>query len=278
MNKEAVSLPGLPYRRGRGGPVLVDADGYARRKLLGGGPVPWEDPGALASYLGRYVALFTADAVLVDVGSAWCHRADSRALATAVSGRARRGRPLRVLLEDARCRALVVEALQTAVAAAGVPVVAAIPSPGHWARTANVLAGAADRRVDGETVEAAAMYIAGALSGVAGTGVSALLIDEGAATVEELPCPDVYAPIANAAGHLQWPVLVRTDNVRCWPHGPVEAVTAWVGNGPGGYGPWGVVGEIAAVVPEGSPGAPRIVRVGEDADPDQVSAAVRCWS
>ncbi len=278
MNGQAISLPGLPYRQGRPGPILVDADGYTRRRLLGGGAIPWGDLGALASYVGRYVALFTADAALIDVGDAWSYRAGTPAFVAVASSQTRRGRSLRALLDDDGCRALVLEALHTVVAAVQVPVVAAIPSPRRWARMANALAGVPDQPVDGDTVEAAAMYIAGALSGIAGTGISALLIDEGDDAVEDLPTPDVYAPIANVAGHLHWPMLLRTDNVRCWPHGPVGAIAAWIGNGPGGEGAWGVVGEIAAALPEGSPGAPRIVRVSQDADPDQVSAAIRCWS
>lgn len=261
---------------------MADAGGYTRRKLLGGSPVPWEDAGALASYFGRYVALFTADAALVDVGGAWCHRAGAPAFVAATSGQARRGRPLRALLDDDGCRALVIEALRTVVAAVQVPVVAAVPSPRRWARMANALAGMPDQPVDGETVEAAAMYIAGALPAIAGTGINALLIDEGDTAAEDLPRPDVYAPIANVAAHLRWPMLLRTDNARCWPHGPSEAVTAWIGNdraGEGaGVGAWGIVEEIAPVLPDGSPGAPRIVCVGQDADPDQVRAAVRCWS
>lgn len=269
----------LPYRPGRPGPVWVDADAYCRDKLLGGGPVPWGNPGEYASYVARSVALTASDAALVDVGAAWSTRLADADLVTAMSRQTRRGRPLRALLDDAAGQALVAEVLRTAVAAARVPVVAVVPSPARWARACNVVAGLADEPVDEDTLDAAAMYVAGALTGFAGLGVTALLVDEADAAADALPGTAAYEPIANAAGHLGWPVLVRTDAAACWPTGPAAGVSGWVGAAPPAQAApdWGLVTPLAASLPDGSPGAARIVVVAADADPDVVTATVRSW-
>ena len=73
--------------------------------------------------------------------------------------------------------------------------------------------------------------------------------------------------------------LVRTDAAACWPTGPAAGVSGWVGAEPPAQvtPDWGLVAPLAATLPDGSPGAARIVTVAADADPDVVTAIVRSW-
>lgn len=264
----------------RPGPVWVDADDYCRYRLLGGAPIPWTDSGELASFVSRSVALTRADAVLVDLGAAWSRRLADPAVRAAMGRQTRRARPLRALLDDATGRALIADVLRTAAAAAQVPVVAVLPAPGRWARQARVVAGGEDRQADDDTVEAAAMYIAGALGELGGLAVAALVLDEGHTAAADLPDPAAYGPVANVAGHVGWPVLVRTDAAQCWPRGSSAVVATWIGAAPPDrpHGDWGLVGDLSAALPDGSPGAPRIVRIPVHTDPDDVTATVRSWN
>lgn len=264
----------------RPGPVWVDADEYCRDKLLGGAPVPWAEPGPLASYLSRSVALTGADAVLVDVGSVLSTRLTDPGVLAAMNLRTRQGWPLRALLADPAGRALVVDALRTAAAATSAPVVTVLPSPGRWARLADATAGLAHEPPDADAVETAAMYVAGVLGELGDVGVQAVVIDEGDTPADALPAPSGYGPIANIARHLGWTVVVRTDAAPCWPHGADQAISAWIGTcAPAGEaGAWGLVGEYSSGIPEGSALAPRIVRIPRDADPDAVTATVRSWN
>lgn len=268
-----MAVSSLPHAPGRPGPIWVDGDAYCRDALLGGGPTPWTDTGALASYTSRSVALLGTDGWLFDVGEAWSTRLADPDLLAAMSRQTRRGRPLRTLLDDEGGRALVTEALLAEGAASPVPLVAVVPSPARWARLANVAAGLPDEPCGEDTVDAAAMYLAGSLSVLADAPVAALLVDEDEAAA------DAYQPIGNAAAHLGLPVVVRTDTAPCWPLGPVAGVAAWIGSGDPGpdAGPWGIVADLAESLPPGSEGAPRIVRVARDADPDRVTATVRSW-
>ncbi|WP_157635362.1 hypothetical protein [Nostocoides japonicum] len=269
----------IPSRPGRPGPVLVDGDGFTRRVLLSGEAVPWSDTGALGGYFSRCVGLLQPDAVLVDVATAWTPGPDRTDLLDAMHRQTRRGRALRTLLGDGASTLRVAEVLRAVAAATRLPVVAVIPSPGRWAALANGLAGVGDLPVDDDTVDAAAMYVAGALGTLADVEIAAILIDEGDAGADDLPDPDAYTPVANAAGHVGRSVWVRTDNAPAWASGDVPSVGCWIGAAPptGTEGrPWGLVGPLGPV-PGGSTGAPRIVAVPEDSDPDVVAAAVRSW-
>ena len=197
----------------------------------------------------------------------------------AMTRQTRRSRALRTLLDDEGSARRVVEAALTAGAATRLPVIAVVPSPGRWAELANEVAGARHERVDSDTGDAAAMYVAGALGRLADVPIAAVLIDEGDCTSVALPSADVYAPIANSARHLNRQVYVRTNRTAAWPHGPSEAVTVWIGDSPPvgtDTPPWGLVAGLGAI-PDGTAGAPRIVTVPHDADPDEVAAAVRSW-
>ena len=260
-------------------PLWVDGAAYCRNRLLGGAAVPWTDPGQLASFLSRSVALTGTDAVLVDVGQAWQVRAGDPSLMEAMARQTRRARPLRALLGDERGLALVGEAVRAAVAACTVPVIAVLPSPARWAQQTAVSAGLPDTPPDQDTADAAAMYVAGALQALGDLGVAGYLLHEGDGPARELPHPGSYEPVANVAAHLRVPVVVRTDGAPCWPHGPLPGVQVWLGaTPPDGVGrPWGLVEELGAAPPASSGGAPGLVRIPPAADPDDVAAVLRSW-
>ena len=261
------------------GPIWVDADEYCRRTLLGGAPIPWADSGELASFVSRSAALTRTDAVLIDLGAAWSSRLADPVVLAAMARQTRRARPLRALLDDPTGRALIVDVLSTAAAAARVPVVITLPAPGRWARLAAVGARLDDQPSGDDTAEAAAMYIAASLGDLSGQDIAALVVDEGRTATEDLPDPAAYGPIANAADHAGWPVVVRTDGAPCWSRGPSPAVATWIGATPPdeAHGDWGLVGDLSNAVPDGSPAAPRIVRIPSHADPGDVTATVRSW-
>jgi hypothetical protein len=214
------------------GPVWVDGAAYCQARLLAGGTVPWTDPGQLASFAGQSAALLGTDALLIDLGQVWQVRAADPDLAAAMARQHRRARPLRTLLEDEGGRALAAEALHTSAAGARMPIVAVLPSPARWVRQAGRLAGLPDEPPDEGTVDAAAMYAATALDVLDGLPTATILIDAGPDGTAELPDPDQYRPLLNAAAHRRLPVVIRTDGAPCWPHGAVEGVSAWIGATP----------------------------------------------
>ena len=262
------------------GPVWVDGAAYCRARLLGGDAIPWTDPGRLASFAGQSAALLGTDALLVDVGQAWQVRAADPELAAAMARQTRRARPLRTLLEDGAARALAAEALRTTAAGARVPIVAVLPSPAQWIRQAGTLAGLPDEPPDESTVDAAAMYAATALDVLDGLPAATVLIDAGPDGPADLPEPDQYRPLLNAAAHLRLPVVVRTDGAPCWPHGAVDGVSAWIGAAPPPAredGAWSLAQDLSAALPPSTGGAPRLVRIPPTADPDTVTATIRSW-
>lgn len=233
-----------PHRPGRPGPVWMDAGEYLRKKLLDGQAVPWEDSGPFASYVQRGVSLLESDAALLDLVAAW-------SLHPVEVTQTRRARALRTLLDDPTNAAVALEALRTAAAAVRVPVVAVLASPRRWLMIANYLAGTSDTPIDEDSVDAAAMYIAGVVPAIADTGAACLLIDEADSAAEDLTPVSAVQTITNAATHHGLAVVVRSHVAPCWALAH-ERVAAWVGPRPpeiDGAPPWSVCGELGRDLP-----------------------------
>jgi hypothetical protein len=232
MNQLLTSLDAPPSGRAR--PVWFDASAYGRARLLGGGDVPWPAPAELSSFFAKIGGMFRPDAILVDVADMLAQRAAAdQQFRTAMAARSRPGYALRTLLGDERARGTAAEAVRVLAATSGsVPLVLSVPTPGRWLVAAARQAGADPGPPDAAQAETAAIYTADFLRTFAGTGVDALLLDEGPVPAGELIHPEAYRPVLNVAGHYEWPVLIRTDAAAAWPHGPVPGVAVWLGSDP----------------------------------------------
>ena len=150
-------------------------------------------------FFAKIDAMFHSDAILVDLADLFAQRiiADQQ-LRAAMAARSRPGYALRTLLADEQARGTAVEAVRVLAATSGpVPLVLTMPAPGRW-----LVAAAQQAQRDGPDpgppdagqAETAAMYNADFLRIFAGTGIDALLPDEGRVPARELIHPEAYSP------------------------------------------------------------------------------------
>jgi hypothetical protein len=282
MSRLLTSLDAPPSGRAR--PVWFDAATYGRARLLGDGDVPWHSPAELSSFFAKIAGMFHSDAILVDLADVFAQRtAADQQLRAAMAARSRPGYALRTLLGDEQARSTAAEAVQVLAATSGpVPLVLTVPTPGRWLAAAAQQAGSDPGPPDAAQAETAAIYTADFLRTFAGTGVDALLLDEGRVPAGELIHPEAYRPVLNVAGHYEWPVLIRTDAAAAWPHGPVPGVAVWLGSDPptgpaGPSGRWGMVAGPefwAGVTPPAEAGLV-LAPVPAEAEPEAVMKQVR---
>jgi len=279
MNRLPASLDAPPSGRAR--PVWFDAAAYGRAKLLGGGDVPWDSPAELSSFFAKLGGMFRSDAILVDIADLFAQRAAAdQQLRAAMAARSRPGYALRTLLGDEQARGTAAEAVRVLAATSGsVPLVLTVPAPGRWLVAAARQAGSDPVPPDTGQAETAAIYSADFLRLFAGIGVDGLLLDEGRVTAGELIHPEAYRPVLNVADHYEWSVLIQTDAVPAWPHGPVPDVAAWLGSAAPGKpaGRWGLVAGADFWDGAGPPAGADLVlaAVPADADPEAVMKQVR---
>jgi hypothetical protein len=279
MNRLPASLDAPPSGRAR--PVWFDAAAYGRAKLLGGGDVPWDSPAELSSFFAKLGGMFRSDAILVDIADLFAQRAAAdQQLRAAMAARSRPGYALRTLLGDEQARGTAAEAVRVLAATSGsVPLVLTVPAPGRWLVAAARQAGSDPVPPDTGQAETAAIYSADFLRLFAGIGVDGLLLDEGRVTAGELIHPEAYRPVLNVADHYEWSVLIQTDAVPAWPHGPVPDVAAWLGSAAPGKpaGRWGLVAGADFWDGVGPPAGADLVlaAVPAEADPEAVMKQVR---
>ena len=239
--------------------------------------------------------MFGSDAILADVADVFAQRAAAdQDLRTAMAARSRPGYALRTLLGDEQARADAADAVGALAATKGaVPLVLTVPAPGRWLAAAAAAANPGAAPPEAGQAETAAMYSADFLRTFGDAGVDGLLLDEGPVPAGQLTDPEAYRPVLNVAEHYGWPVLIRTEAVAAWPHGPVPGVALWIGSSApaaapapaGGGSPagsrapgrWGVVAGPDFWADADPPADADLVlaRIPAQADPEAVMKRVR---
>jgi hypothetical protein len=193
--------------------VWLKSSAYTRRLLLGASADPWESASKYLSYFSQAHGLLKPDVAVIEVGelfAAWLGR--NPGVRSELAGKRKLSFPLRKLLEQAEPRALLAEIVEAVLAnlRGQVPLVLSMPSPRHWLRQANRLAGRGEIEVDADSVEDSAMYLADLVRAVSVFEVGGLLLEEDATEPQAGPADlELYRPIINVAKHYRWPLAVR---------------------------------------------------------------------
>jgi hypothetical protein len=193
--------------------VWLKSSAYTRRLLLGASADPWESASIYLSYFTQAHGLLKPDVAVIEVGElfdAWLGR--NPAVQSELAGKRKLSFPLRKLLEQPEPRAILAEIVEAVLAhlRGQVPLVLSMPSPRHWLRHANRLAGRGEIEVDADSVEDSAMYVADLARAVSVFEVGGLLLEEDASETQAGPADlELYRPIINVAKHYRWPLAVR---------------------------------------------------------------------
>ncbi|SEJ38854.1 hypothetical protein SAMN04244572_03772 [Azotobacter beijerinckii] len=193
--------------------VWLKASAYTRRLLLGSGGDPWVSAPQYLAYFSQAQGLLRPDVAVVEVGEmfdSWLSRHPE--VAAELGSKRRLSFPLRKLLEQDEPRQILAEVVEAVIAnlRGQTPLVLAMPSPKHWLRHANALAGRVGVELDPDGIEDAAMYMADLMRSVSAYPVGGVLLEEHP-TDSDMEATDVerYRPLINVAKHYRWSLALR---------------------------------------------------------------------
>lgn len=257
----------LPRPAGNGAVrVWLKSSAYTRRLLLGSAQAdPWASPAQYLAYFSQAHGLLKPDVAVIEVGElfdAWLTRHGG--LESRLGNRRRPATALRRLLEIDEPKAMLTEVVEAVLAhlRGQVPLVLALPSPRHWLRHANRLAGQEDSAPDADTVEDAAMYLADLLRCVSTLAVGGLLLEE-QPDDRALSADDVarYRSVINVVRHYRWAVALRLPAGVALPTAALADFDAVIGSGGSCHGALPFGRDISTEFAAGSP--PAALGVGE---------------
>lgn len=194
-------------------PVWVDGCAYGETLLNKGKPAPWDDVGALVSYIKQLQGLLKSDVLVIDIARFYEFWLNSNPnLLAAMGVKKRLGYALRTLLADQTARDQLHEVVMAiCTSCSNTPIVLSMPSPKLWIGTAHAKAKNIDQvEVSWEDAESGAMYMADFLRIFSDCSLSGILIEDGGLAG---PQHDThirsYQPIFNVANHYHWEVSLK---------------------------------------------------------------------
>lgn len=213
--------------------LWLKSSAYTRRLLLGESGDPWVSASQYLAYFSQAHGLLKPDVAVLEVGelfASWLERHPGAR--SELAAKRKLSYPLRKLLEQSQPRELLAEIVEAILAQlrGQAPLVLAMPSPRHWLRHANRLAGRDDIEPDPDSIEDAAMYAADLARAVSIYEVGGLLLEEDAAERDAAPADlELYRPLINVAKHYRWPLAVRVGDGECVDNAALGDVEVLIG-------------------------------------------------
>lgn len=200
---------------GRGTPLIVDHQEYAREVILHGTPLPCGDVTQYDNFFGQAQALLRPDVALVDLGMIYANLlANDDELRALMSARPRVGYALKTLLSDYALAAAALELVSVVARTSATPLVLQVPSPLRWlGQTHELCLGGSLDDISSDLGENMSVYFADWLRRFSSLPVALLLLDCRRADLPGLALDHLaeYSPILNVAEHYRWPVAQRND-------------------------------------------------------------------